>query len=862
MFKNKLFKLFICLFIVGGAFCTAFAASDATEEYKFLHELGIINEKVLIDDSDITRAEFAVMFANMHGYDGENMGNSRFLDVEDEYFAKNEISYLAIHSIVNGVSQDRFNPGQNIRTEDAYRVVFNALGYTDYVLKNYNTLCEAAASLELDKGISKSEVLSKKDAVKLLYNALNTEILEIEYKGGAYSVDFNSGKTPLDEWLKLDYAEGTVFSVGDAKINHDYKTGGLVVGDLSLAVSKEDNFYDYLGYYCRVYFDIETEEVESLIKISNKNDVSEYETEFSSFENGILTYNPQGKKKSIEINPQDDVVLNGVPVLASERDNALNNADGKIIINEVSGYDGKIVLINSYETYYAGGLSDENYTVYDKIIPGRILELDGEKSDIYMSFLNGEECDFLRITAGDVLTVLNHGLNGDKTVTVVKDKVSGTVSSVSEDDGTIDVLDTTYKFAKDFEGFAKELPSPGKQVTLYLDAFGRVAFIEEGGFDNYTYGFLYKTIISEDDDALRFKIYTQQGEFITVSTTEKLRIDGAVYSENSDKIEALASNNGSNGEYRLIRFRQNVDNAVFEVDTTEKGASEGENNSLKKVHSLGSDGSLYKQVPKAFGGTGEIGLRVVTDSSTVIMTVPTKETNDTDVFKIGKTFVNDTKYSFEAYKSNTNDIPADILLFYEETATVDEYAYGIITDLKVVYDSTEEEVVTSLTAVTSTMGEKIFNVNSEFDIKNSVVVDLETKITPDKGDVVKMALNAQSKIMSVEVMYDASEGKWLAATTPYGSIYNDHFYYGTINRKNSGYMEIAKGVIASEVSDSLLYPIPMASNVRYIKYNSITNKTENITENQILDFESVQNEASEAVIITRAANGVVVAVYE
>lgn len=858
MFKNKLFKLFICLFVFCGASSVVFAA----EEYELLSELGIVNEKVVIDDSDITRAEFAVMFANLHGYNGEEMGSSRFLDVEDEYFAKNEISYLAMHSIVNGVSRDRFNPGQSIRVEDAYRVVCNALGYTDYVLKNYNSFSEAAASLELDKGISKSEMLSKKDAVKLLYNALNTEILEIEYKGGAYSVNFNSGKTPLSEWLELDYAEGIVFSAGDAKINNDYKTGGLVVGDLSFSTLKEDNFYDYLGYYCRAYFDIETEEVKVLIKLQNKNDVSEYETDFLSFEDGILTYNPIGKKKSIAINPQDDVVLNGVPVLAENREKAINDANGKIVINEVSGYDGKIVLINSFNTFYAGGLSEEDFIVYDKIIPGRMLELDSEKSDIYMSFSSGEGCDFSKINSGDVFTVLNHGANGDKTVIISREKVSGVVSSVSEDEGIITVSGINYELSGDFLNSKNDLPAPGKQVTLYLDAFSEIAYIEEGNTDGYVYGFLYKTIVSEDDDVLRFKIYTKDGEFVTVDTEDKLRVDGAVYSENSEKIKALSESNSGNETYRLIRFRKNTQNKVFDVDTTAKGATEDSDKTLKKVHSLGSEGSLYKMVPKAFGGTGEIGLQVVTDSSTVIMTVPSKGVNDTNVFKIGKSFENDVKYSFEAYKSDSDNIPADVLVFYEETATVDKYAYGIISDLKVIYDSSEEEVVTAVTVITSTMGEKVFNANSEFDIKSSKVIDSEKLITPDKGDIIKLALNSQSQIMGIEVMYDADEESWLAPSTPYGSIYNDHFYYGTINRKNAGFLEITKGVTDLEVSDGSLCPIPVASNVRYIKYNSKTNKTEDITENQILDFESVQNEASKAVIITRAANGVVVAVYE
>lgn len=855
MFKIRFLKLFSCLFLMSGIVCSV-ASAEFDIEYKLLSELGVIGEKIEIDDENITRAEFAVMVANMRGFSGETIGASNFVDVEEEYFAKGEIGYLVTCGIMRGMSYDRFNPGLTIKTEDAYRVIFNALGYTDYISEKYDTLASAAAVLGLDRGLSKNTELSKKDAVKLLYNTLDVDILEITYSGGGYSVNFESGKTPLTEWLELEYTEGIVTKVSDALLTNDFNSGEFVIGNTSLGMSEQDDFYEYLGYFCRGYFDIETQELKAVEIIDSKNHIEEYDTKYVSFKDGNLTYSVNGKSKRIPIDAKDDVVLNGVPVGAKDREAAINNADGKITINEISGYDGKIVMITSYETYCVGGVSSENNTVYDKAVPGRTLVLDTDNKKIFT------DRSFDKLKTGDILTVLKHGDKGDMTVKVSEAKISGTVTEQLSDEGIISLQDVDYEFTKDYRRVNSNLPAPGALVTLYLDAFGRVAYVSEGSTDAYTYGFLYKTIVSADDDSLRFKIYNQKGEFITVKTQEKLRIDGGVYSSIMEKKTALGADNANNESYRLIRYKQNSKGEISEVDTTAIGGSETDTNSLKKVHSLNSEGSLYKMVPKAFGGTGQIGLQVVTDSSTVIMTVPTKDTQDESVFKIGKTFENDKKYSFEAYKSNLRDIPADILVFYEETATVDQYGYGFVSDIKVVYDDNTSEVLNALTVVTSTQGEKVFYADSDFDIKNSTVVDGDEKRVPEKGDIVIMSLNSQSKIMNIKIVYDASEKEWLAGTSPYGSIYNDHLYHGTIYRKDSGYLQISKGVTTDGVTENNLCPIPCASNVRYLKYNRETKETENITPAAILDFDSVGNGASEAVIITRAASGVIVVIYE
>ena len=226
---------------------------------------------------------------------------------------------------------------------------------------------------------------------------------------------------------------------------------------------------------------------------------------------------------------------------------------------------------------------------------------------------------------------------------------------------------------------------------------------------------------------------------------------------------------------------------------------------------------------------------------------------------------------FEAYKSNDDDIPADVLIFYSGKES-DNEAYGFIRDIREVYNEELESVVKEISISTTTMGERVFYTTDDFTDDDVVIIRDGTEIDRDpeggvkcqvgRGDVVQLDLTAEERVLKIHVRYDASEREWLAPTNPHGSIFNEHFYFGTIYRKSPGFLQITKGVTAFEVGNDMLSPIPCASNIKYLKCSDNGRNITEITMANIVDFQSNPGSASEAVVMTRAGNGVLVIVYE
>ncbi len=847
-------------------------SSGFGEEYELLKALGIVNSKIVIDDKDITRGEFAILLANLSGfYDGGDE-ISHLVDVEEEYFSKNEINYVASKGYMKGRSDDKFCPGYNLTADEAYRVVLTALGYGIYAA-NSGGYTATASSIGLSKGVNVGRQLSKKSAVRLIYNALDTGILSAsEYKvtDGGVSQVMKTTETPLTEWLNLDYAEGLVTKVGTSVINNDYSIGGdFMIGDTSLELSKDDNVYEYLGFVCRAYYDKDDYSLKAVVNRENKNDITQIDTASCVYVDDAIVYDNGKGAKRVEVKAIDEVVLNGVPVAADERESAISNADGRIVVNKVSDYDGKIILITSYETYYVSGISQEKTTIYDRVNTARRLVIDYDNASVDIKYSDGSECRFEQIKTGNVLSILRHGTGDDVTVIVSDKSVSGKLTAKSVEDLTIEISATEYAVTKDY--ITKDLPEPGTSITAYLDCFGRVAYIDDGGSEGYSYGFIRKYYPSDDDDTLlSLNIFTLDGTFVTYNTREKTKIDGKTFDTPDKKIEALSKENGNLGVYRLVRYKLNSAGEISHIDTSvNTSGSESDSNRMIKIHSASGDSLLYKQEPKAFGHTRDVGIKVVTDASTIVLKVPQNANagTNTKLFKVSSlsSYTNDYAYSIDAYKSSLKDIPADIIVEYVTEGSAEKYAYGFIKELQQVYDEDEDAPVMNITMVTSQYGEKVYKTEADFDIADAVKAEGEADdtLTPGKGDIVKVGLDSQEQILSMEVYYDASAASWLPSTAPYGSIYNDHFYYGTVYRKDGQYLQMSNRPVTSAVSqESLLSSIPLASNVRIIKFETASNKAEEISVDELLDFESVGASASRVVAITRAASGKVVIAYE
>ena len=120
---------------------------SAAEKNQYSHErlilegLGIISEEIKYDgDKTLTRGDFAIMAANLIGYEGNATAKGIFHDVEKEYYAADEIEFLYSRGIIKGYDDGNFRAGSNITYQEAISLLLRIMGidkHAEYYKNSY-----------------------------------------------------------------------------------------------------------------------------------------------------------------------------------------------------------------------------------------------------------------------------------------------------------------------------------------------------------------------------------------------------------------------------------------------------------------------------------------------------------------------------------------------------------------------------------------------------------------------------------------------------------------------------------------------------------------------------------------------------
>lgn len=170
----------------------SFFAVSADDSYNDAGVLTLMKElKILNGDSNgdfklgenVSRAEFTKMVVNASEYKNSvaiNQPTSTFKDVKYTHWAAPYIRIAATKGLVTGYTDATFRPSDNVLFEEALNICLKLLGYTseDFGSSWPYGQIGLAENLGLTDNVSKGagERLTRRDAMNIIYNMLNTHI--------------------------------------------------------------------------------------------------------------------------------------------------------------------------------------------------------------------------------------------------------------------------------------------------------------------------------------------------------------------------------------------------------------------------------------------------------------------------------------------------------------------------------------------------------------------------------------------------------------------------------------------------------------------------------------------------------------
>ena len=866
--NKRLIGIITVISLVFGMFSMQITVSADETDYRveIVRQLGIASEQITENpNKNISRTDFAVLAARLHGYNGENSDNSYFTDMHKEHYASGSISYLVSIGVLDGYADSNFRGERDITYVEAAKILVAMLGYDDNAKMSggWKTgYISTASSIKLNDGVSAGpdSSITNAQACRMIYNALNVGICDVEIKTeGKYEMNASDTKTPMSEWLKIERTKGIIKTVGSATITND-PTGlnGITVGSTELEMGDYDISY-LLGRYSEVYYytseSINSGQVAAAAAIESRNDITIIDSDdVISYENGVLSYYKGNSKKNVTLSKKDEVSLNGQAVPAGERKDTFENADGEIIINTVNTDNIEhIVMISSYDTYVVTGVRTDIMTVYGMYD----MTLNAEDADMLKVYdETGRECSFDDIAIGEILTVLKNKDGNVITIYRANSVVTGTVDGITDEDKTkyYKISDEQYKITKEYKRNGAE-PALGTTVNAKLDKFGRIAYVDTAD-SSWNYGYLCSAYWEAYESmSIIVRIYTPGGKFEKYTTSDKVRVDNERAKTENEFISLLKRGNEDVRISQMVRYKLNGDNKISDIDTAYLNSACGENeNSLRimyKGYSAAGEG-IQNLVYKP---TNNWEHKVIADGRTSYITAAKDYEGNEKVFgNRRKEYVNGYTYYLNAYCANINQLVPDMILSFNETADdVYDSDYALVKRVAQAVNSDGDEVL-KMTVATRESADYTYYTAADQKLDN--ITDKHGSHTIAKGDFIYLDTNVLGEVVGATLLYDAAHGEWQPDAGFDGSFHGDNVSYGTAKRTSGNTVQLALTEAAlhmddNEYSDSIRnYSL---DGVKVFIYNSAAGKVEVGSASEIASYRNSGNSASKLVISANSA---------
>lgn len=755
--------------------------------------------------SELSRAEFAQII-----YDISDLGNTKeqgentqvdfwgniasdssstvgssfyFTDVPDYNPSYDAINYVAMMGYMGGVGEDRFEPDRSIKLEEALKslLCFLSLEVPENAAKNYpDNVLSKAASLGLLKGVkaARGENLKKGELAQILYNSLEAEVLNFSSNASGKFFYYYDGSTVMSAIMKVNCVRGTVSMndvtslTGESTLSKNQIMLNNVVLDFDDAHA---GIRDMIGRSVKVYYR-ENDDANQVLyyEIEKRDNVIVINSDdIMSYNNGVLEYEYNNRYKTVEIPNGTPVIYNGHAIQTYD-ENTLNFQSGSVtIIKTESSCDA--VIIEDYASMYVSEINVKEKTIFNTLISNRTqsewqLE-DDDKVIIYNA--DGEIISLENILPGNTLSIINN--NGYVKIYVSDKIVSGTVAGFSTVENAVKVGSEAYEISNEYlNSYGYAQPQNNDEVTMYIDYFGKVVYIEYQNEEIRDCGYLVRAYM-DDDSKVFYKMYLPNGSFVDYEAFDTVYFVDV--NDNRTKLKYEERRDRFAGQNMFVYYKLNADEKIKEIamPVTEMGQKE-KGRLIANIATNESENYPFKTNAMTFAG------RVFVDNSTKVMVIPT-DINDFSKYSIANQSIwqNNGKYAIEAYTNDPYSKCAQVVIYhYQSNTAIDSgtFASYVVSIERTIDedDNVVDEAVLNYNGTEKTVRSYVDDSgNSGFNnVGNPSGVG---SYNIQAGDIVVAQADKDNELLNIAIVY--SKGAKNPRTGSYGflaGVYSDRYH--------------------------------------------------------------------------------------
>ena len=777
--------------------------TDDSFKIEFLETLNILSVSDMNTDfseeSKTTRGQFAVYTARLMNISAENAyGEEFFRDLPKEHYAFGAVKALVERGIIHGTGE-YFYPDSNITYEQAIKIIVAALGYSiaaDAKGGYPYGYISVARDIDLLDGVSfvKEQELTKINAVRLLFNALDIGQMSISVYGSNLSFEPDEENTVLS-MRNIKKYKGQVIANEVSAI-----TGTGVARDGSVKIGEYDfncgetNISEYLGQVVSVYYSYDDDDVYTVLFIeeSFSNVVEILAKDIDKFENRYYHYNDGERNKRIKISDTCNIIYNGkIPVAFNP--SYMTPKSGKVkIIDNSSNMSEDLVIITDVTDYQVVGIDEKNNRLYCE---GDVIKSFGNAElDVYSA--NGNAVPFEAIAEGSMVSVAESD-DGKYAALYISDKtVIGSVGKVENEYGhaKITIGNECYRM---LDGTGT-IPDVGKKVVAHINAFGDIGYLENEENDGLLFGYMSAVKRARRENAISLEIFTEKGEVENFIVADKVRINDVRYKNRPDDVysELNAHITATAADEKVIKYELGADKKIktlYVYDNTSKNYI----HEMKFVNTT-TIRKKYNSKQQTFAGE-------VTLSDNVIVFTISSDIYKSEVATKSK-FGNDNTYPVYCY--SFGDTPyADVAVMDGKTASTYKYM-AVVQKVITVFDEEEGEAKTEVTVLMEGKeqtfrleeGAEVYTIDAS---KNEVIEGGADKIK--KGDVIRLALTTKNEVRRVMHIYDKGGSTYLLGISPYeksnGYFSEQRIMYADVVSTRKGLLKIKDALNTSSTQE-------------------------------------------------------------
>ena len=540
---KTLFRIFALLVVLAITVTTAFAKAtyetsadrDYSSAVDTLTGIGVLDglDFAISENSKMTRADFIALVMHLYcgGKHTEFASDVKFADIPDgaAYLWAVRGAYEA--GFINGRADGSFMPNDSVSYSEAVKIIISALGYGAKAQANggYPTgYLTVAAGLGLDDiAFADANALTMGETVKLILDALNTEVLDVD-SIGTKSVKYKARKN--ETWLSKAFdilkCEGVVdgnsltglYGAGTSLRKNQLRIDGK-------AYDATANFDSLIGMNVVYYLHGDDEIVYAYA--DGNTTLTLQADDIASLSDRTIKYYDGGRERQIAVSKGISVIYNGVCLADYDMD-TFDISDGRVeFISNEGTTTYNVAKIYEYKNAFITAIDSEGESVTDLlgkevINYGKIEHLtvyDGENKEISAS----------EIPLKSAVSMFT-SKDGDVAVWYVSDEViDGFIEETSERGGkTFIVVGAREIEVSENCNYSVNTDSLGQKIFGYTDICGKLIYADVTGYSDTKYAYLVSVYAASGiKGELNFMLYDKDGQVKTLKSAAKLFINGS-----------------------------------------------------------------------------------------------------------------------------------------------------------------------------------------------------------------------------------------------------------------------------------------------------------------------------------------------